>query len=447
MSDAGFLINVNEMADIEAERAIIEIIIDDALPATQQRAMAVSSLASVDFADAQTRVCFEAIEFLVTAGKPVDHLSVSAELRRRKCQFQSVSIRSSLLSVKDNLQHYIDVVQRESCKRQLMGVAQSISSSVPLDDVPTIDMVARFEADVRQCAPRGVGDPNAMHKLVEGAIIDLVARGKAGNKLVGLSTGLDDLDWMTQGLQPDNLVVIGSRPGMGKTSLAMQFAVEMATTGSPVLVASLEMSAKQLIGRTLSNMSRVSYNKIRNAYMTSWDWDSVGEAALKMADLPIIIEDATYQTTADIRARATRMANVGGIGAIIVDYLQIIEPINRTNNPVIDVGNISRELKRIANEFHVPVIALAQLSRNLEHRADKRPLLSDLRETGRIEADADTVMFIYRDSYYKRNEHRPNEMEQAEIIVAKQRDGQTGKSVVGFWPELMRFDNIDNRYE
>ena len=446
MTPDQFLLQVNAMSDINAEKAIIEIIIDTHIPAQSQRSLALASLTSQDFTDPQAQACFDAVVYLVDCGKPVDHLTVSAELRRRRLPYQSSSVRSSLVAVGENLEHYIAIVQREGAKRQLMGVADSIIRRVPEDNTPTVDLLGEFEEAVRKCAPRGTNSNGSMPNLVEQAMSELVQRGISGNRITGISTGLSDIDWMTQGMQPDSLIVLGSRPSMGKSSMMMQLAVQAAAQNAPSLVLSLEMTAKQLVNRLLASMSHVPHNRISNAYMTEHDWERVGDAALKLADMPIVIDDATVQTTFDIRAAATRMASTVGLGVIFIDYLQIIQPINPTRNPVIDVGNISSELKSIAKEFHVPVVALAQLSRSLEHRADKRPLLSDLRDSGAVEQWADMVWFLYRDNYYKRDASGIG-MEEAELIIAKNRDGKTGRSVIGFWPELMRFDNIERRYE
>jgi len=280
----------------------------------------------------------------------------------------------------------------------------------------------------------------------------LEERSQKKGFMSGVDTGFADLNWLTTGFSAGELIVIAARPGMGKTSIAMQMVQAAATSGKPALFFSLEMPASQLVERMLSAVSRVPFSKIRTASMTETEWQALSDAALILARIPVWIDDTRVCTVPQIRSKVARFIRQHGeVSEVCVDYLQLVQPVTATGNEVRDIGSISIALKTMAREVGVPVLALAQLSRSVEQRADKRPQLSDLRSSGQIEQDADVVIFIHREEYYKKGDVQmvaeeggaeTMKMEKAELIVAKQRNGARDTVTVGFWADLVRFDNL-----
>ncbi|HVB00992.1 MAG TPA: replicative DNA helicase, partial [Acidimicrobiales bacterium] len=260
-----------------------------------------------------------------------------------------------------------------------------------------------------------------------------------GEEITGVPTGYTDLDRLLAGLQPSNLVVVGARPSMGKTAFALGAAVHAALTGLPVLFFSLEMSHLELAQRVLSAEARVDATRMRNGRLLNTDYTKVTNAISRLSAAPLHIDDNPNVTVMDIRARARRMKSREGLGLVVVDYLQLMSGRNSAENRQVEISEISRGLKILARELNIPVVALSQLSRTLESRADKRPMLADLRESGAIEQDADVVMFIYRDELYNRE---TAERGSAQIIVSKHRSGPTGSVELAFVENYARFANM-----
>ena len=249
---------------------------------------------------------------------------------------------------------------------------------------------------------------------------------------------------MTAGLQRSNLIILAARPAMGKTTLVTNLAYNVATIEKkPVLFFSLEMSKEQLVDRMLADAAGVDSWNIQTGNLTEEDFSKLSEAMGEMAEAPIYIDDTPGITPLELRTKARRLAHEGELGLIIIDYLQLLEPATKTGNRVQEVSEISRSLKLIARELNVPVIALSQLSRQVENRDDKRPQLADLRESGSIEQDADIVMFIYREAYYNPETERENI---TDLILAKHRHGATGVVELYFHPERLRFMSLDRKH-
>jgi len=262
-----------------------------------------------------------------------------------------------------------------------------------------------------------------------------------GDAITGLATGYADLDELLAGLQPSNLIVVGARPSMGKTAFALGMVAHAGIKlNVPTLLFSLEMSHMELTQRLLGSEARVDANRMRTGKLREADWSKVGNAISRMSEAPIFIDDNPNLTVMDIRARARRLKSRVGLGLVVVDYLQLMTGRHGAENRQVEVSEISRGLKILARELEVPVVALSQLSRGLEQRQDKRPMLADLRESGSIEQDADVVMFIYRDEIY--NPESVESQGVAEIHVAKHRNGPTGVQRLAFIGHHTRFDNM-----
>jgi len=265
-----------------------------------------------------------------------------------------------------------------------------------------------------------------------------------GNKslITGVPTGFSGLDTLTSGFQKSDLIIIAARPSMGKTALALNIARNVSVdANTPVAIFSLEMSKEQLSMRLLCSESKVNSSNIRNGFLSKDNWTALTDAASTLTDAPVFIDDSADISATSIRAKARRLMMDEGLGLIIIDYLQLMRGRTSAERRDLEISEISRSLKALAKELDVPVVALSQLNRELEKRNDKRPMLSDLRESGALEQDADVVAFIYRDEVYNKDENNP-EKGTAEIIVAKQRNGPVGSLKLKFFKSYTRFENL-----
>jgi replicative DNA helicase len=295
---------------------------------------------------------------------------------------------------------------------------------------------------VFQVAERRVTDSlRPLHDLLADSLDRLEALYDRGESITGIPTGYLDLDERLSGLQPSSLVIVGARPSMGKTALALGMASHAAMEARiPVLYFSLEMSHSELTQRLLCSEARVDSSRIRNGRLLESDWPKISHAIGRLGEAPLYIDDNPNLTVMEVRAKARRLkSRLGQLGLVVVDYLQLMSSRNNAENRQVEVSEISRGLKILARELEVPVVALSQLSRNLEMRADKRPVLADLRESGSLEQDADVVMFLYRDELY-----HPESPDRgtAEIIVSKHRNGPTGSTQLAFLDHYTRFANM-----
>ena len=324
--------------------------------------------------------------------------------------------------------------------RRLIGVAGEIAEIAYDEPDDVTKALDEAENKVFQLADHQVTDSTRpLSELLGEAFDDLQAAYERGSALTGVATGYHDLDELLSGLQPDTLNIVGARPSMGKTAFALGAATHVAINdGLPVLFFSLEMGHKELTGRILWAEARVDSKKLRTGDFSETDWSKIGRAIGRL-DAPLYLDDNPNVTVMEIRAKARRMkARHGGLGLIVVDYLQLMSGRMGAENRQVEVSELSRGLKILARELRVPILALSQLSRNLESRADKRPMLSDLRESGSIEQDADVVMFIYRDEVYNPDS---SDRGAAEVIVAKHRNGPIGTRRLVFLGPYTRFDN------
>jgi replicative DNA helicase len=409
-------------------------------------ASAVETCSADDFYKPAHGHIFEAITNLYGHGEPADPVTVADELRRADLleAIGGVGILSSLQAntpATSNAARYARIVEEHALLRRLIGVAGEIAEmgySVPEDIAQVVD---EAETLVFKVAQRRVADTlKPIKELLEESLDRLEALFDRGEAITGVPTGYVDLDEQLAGLQPSNLLIVGARPGMGKTSFALGMVANAAMEAqTPVLFFSLEMSHSEISQRLLCAEARVDATRMRNGRLHESDWPKITHAIGRLAEAPIFIDDNPNVTVMDIRAKARRMKSRDGLGLVVVDYLQLMSGRARAENRQVEVSEISRSLKILARELEVPVVALSQLSRNLEMRADKRPVLADLRESGSLEQDADVVMFIYRDELY---DPESSDRGTAEVIVAKHRNGPTGKTQLAFLDHYTRFANM-----
>jgi replicative DNA helicase len=410
-------------------------------------AAAVQQVSASDFYKPAHAHVFEAIASLYGAGEPVDGVTVAEELSRADL-FDAIGGAATLAHLQastpatSNAGHYAKIVEEHSLMRKLISVAGEIADigyAQPDDVEKAVDQA---ESMVFQVAERKVTDTLApMHDLMEGSLDRLEALYERGDSITGVATGFHDLDDILAGLQDSALIVIGARPAMGKTALGLGMAANAALEAQrPVLLFSLEMSHLELTQRMLCSEARVDSKRIRTGNLQEADWSKISHAVGRLGDAPIWIDDNPNLTVMEIRAKARRLkAKIGDLGLVVVDYLQLMTGRNGAESRQVEVSEISRGLKILARELETPVVALSQLSRGLESRTDKRPMLADLRESGSIEQDADVVLFLYRDEVYDpESPHRGT----AEIIVSKHRNGPTGVARVAFLDHFTRFENM-----
>ena len=407
------------------------------------------AVTAADFYRPDHRLIFRQISRLAEESEPVDVITVadklqaSGELERAGGLSYLTELAQSTPSA-SNIRAYAQVVGERANLRRLISVAQDIAESgFNPEGRSSEELLDEAERRIMQIAEQGpkAGGPQALRPLLQTAIGRIEELFQSGGDITGLSTGYLDLDGMTSGLQPSDLVIIAGRPSMGKTSFAMNL-VEHATMNQdkPVLVFSMEMPADQLIVRMLSSIGRINQTRIRNGKLEMEDWDKLAAAVGKLKDANLLIDDTPALTPTELRSRARRVAREhGDIGMIMVDYLQLMQVAGSSEGRTAEISEISRNLKAVAKEFKCPMVALSQLNRSLEQRPNKRPVNSDLRESGAIEQDADVIMFIYRDEVY--NEDSP-EKGVAEIIIGKQRNGPIGVCRLAFIDQFTRFENL-----
>jgi replicative DNA helicase len=343
-----------------------------------------------------------------------------------------------------NIRAYADIVRERSLLRHLIRVSGEIAGSAYESEGRSAkDLVDDAERRVFEIAEAGrrTGSGFVPLRDILGATIDrLDMLHENQGQLTGVATGYTDLDRMTAGLQPGDLIIVAGRPSMGKTTLALNIAENAAISGNvPVAVFSMEMSREQLSMRMISSLGRVDQSHLRTGMFGDEDWARINGAIAQMKVAPVYIDDSGALTPTEVRARARRLSRERGLGLIVVDYLQLMQVAGTKENRATEISEISRSLKALAKELKVPVIALSQLNRGVEQRTDKKPVMSDLRESGAIEQDADVIMLIYREEVYEPETARKGI---ADIIIAKQRNGPTGEVHLTFLGKYTRFENL-----
>ncbi|MGR8980903.1 MAG: replicative DNA helicase [Gammaproteobacteria bacterium] len=343
-----------------------------------------------------------------------------------------------------NIVSYANIVRDRSVLRQLIHIGTEISNSAfNPDGRDTSELLEQAEREVFKIAEqrqRGQSGFLAIKSLLARAVDKIEVMFAQEGSITGVSTGFTELDRLTSGLQPSDLIIVAGRPSMGKTTIAMNMAENVAIkSGAPVAVFSMEMPGDALAMRMMSSLGRIDQHRVRTGKLEDDDWPRLTSAMSLLAETKLFIDDTPALTTTEVRSRARRlMREHGQLGLVVLDYLQLMQSPSSGDNRVQQISDISRGLKALAKELNVPVIALSQLNRNLEQRPNKRPLMSDLRESGAIEQDADLILFVYRDEVY--NEDSPDKGI-AEIIIGKQRNGPLGTVRLTFLGQYTRFEN------
>lgn len=406
-------------------------------------------LCEQDFYRYEHRLIFRAMGHLVELNKPVDHLTVTEALRAAN-ELEQIGGEVYLFELANNtpsavnISAYADIVRERSVLRQLINAANQITDNIYNPQGRSItellDAAERSVFSISEQGARGDGPVNVKEFLAK-TMDRIDTLFHANTPITGMPTGYHDFDEMTSGLQSSDLVIVAGRPSSGKTALAMNIAEHVAIKSrAPVLVFSMEMPGEAIVMRLLSSLCRIDQLRIRTGKLADEDWPRISSTVSMLSDAPLYIDDSPGLSPAEMRARARRLAKEHGqLGLIVVDYLQLMQVPGGGENRTAEISEISRSLKGLAKELKVPVIALSQLNRGLEQRADKRPVMSDLRESGAIEQDADLIVFIYRDEVY--NENSPDKGT-AEIIIAKQRNGPIGKVRLTFLGQYTCFENF-----
>lgn len=403
-----------------------------------------------DFYQHSHRLIFRAIELLITEEQFVDLVTVAAKLEELGTIEQTGgraylnSLTNSIPST-ENCAAYADIVRERSQQRRLISAASKIMhTAYEPEGNSTLTLLSDAEKAIAEIAEGNRQDSGPQHVkgLFKSTVNDLREIATNPGGLTGLPTGFIEIDKRTSGLQKADMVIVAARPSMGKTTYAMNL-VENAliATGRPCLVFSMEMPASSILLRMLSSQAKIDQTKVRSGNLAREDWDAITVAMRKVVNLPLYIDDTPALTPQEVRARARKVyrENDNDLAVIMIDYLQLMRVSGKSEGRTQEISEISRSLKAIAKEFNCPVIALSQLNRSLEQRPNKRPVMSDLRESGAIEQDADIIQFIYRDEVYNEDsEHKGV----AEIITGKHRNGPIGIDRLSFTGKYTRFDNL-----
>lgn len=408
-----------------------------------------------DFYDEKHQIIYKTMLDLYDQHQPIDLLTITSELKRSK-QLKGIggapylTELSNFVPAASHARAYAEIIERASTRRRLIEAGTEIAEKAYEEDANVSDLVGAAEKKLFEVSDKIIKtDYTPMDKLLADAFDRIEELHKNKGALRGLKTGFRDLDKKTAGFQKGDLIIIGARPAMGKTTFAQNLAYNIASINNRgVLFFSMEMAANEIVDRMISDVSGVDNWKMRTGNLTDDEFSRINDAMGEMDELPIYIDDTSSMTIMDLRNKARRAAHDHDIGIVIVDYLTLIQGSDRYKGQrVQEVTEISRGLKILARELEIPVIALAQLSRNVTGRDDPRPVLSDLRESGSIEQDADLVMFLHRPDYYRQNDDNYEETHITELLVQKHRHGAIGKIELYFHPELLRFMSLDKTRE
>lgn len=402
-----------------------------------------------DFYEEPHILIYDTLKELNDEGIPIDITIVSDRLENSK-NLNSVGNIEYLLEIINsvpsaaNLDYYIKIVHDKSVLRRLIKASNDITTSSYASDSPVNDILDEAEKKIFDVVKRRkTSEFMNIQDVIFKAQSDLEILAKNKNEITGLATGFYELDKLTSGLHENELIIIAARPAMGKTAFTLNLATNVAkSTKKSVAIFTLEMSAEQLVNRMFSSLGQIDFSKFRNGNFDNEDWKKLSEAVSQLADTNIKIDDTPGLTVSDIRSKCRRLAaSKDGLALVVIDYLQLIMGSGKNaSNRQQEVSEISRSLKMMALELHVPVIAVAQLSRAVEGRPDKRPLMSDLRESGSIEQDADMVAFLYRDDYYNK-EAKVSDVSISEFIIGKNRSGPTSTIELLFKGGTVTFAN------
>lgn len=435
--------------DLNAEKSILGamLISDAAFPEILER------IKYTDFYDQKHALIFHAMTTLYESHRPIDLLTLTAELKSQKVlkEVGGASYLTALTNFVPTASHasaYADLIAEASTRRRLIRAGTEIVEKAYEDGNEIGEVVGQAEKQLFEVSDQTTKtDYDKLEDLLVDAYERMEKLHQNKGALRGLKTGFRDLDNKTAGLQPGDLIIVGARPAMGKTTFAQNLAYNAATINRRgVLFFSMEMAKAEIVDRMIADVSTTDSWKIRTGNISDEDFARIGDALGEMGEVPLYLDDTSSMTILELRNKARRAAHDHDIGLIIVDYLQLLQGSDRyAGNRVQEVTEISRGLKTLARELEIPVIALAQLSRGVTGRDDPRPVLSDLRESGSIEQDADLVMFLHRPDYYRQNQDDFEPTNITELIIAKHRHGPVGKVELYFHPELLRFMSLDKK--
>jgi replicative DNA helicase len=429
--------------NLEAEQSVLGAVLlsDTALPAL----IIDERLQPEDFYRESHGRIFRAMLDLHTVGEPVDALTLVEHLKQAG-DLESVGGRATVdllagsVPAVGNVRQYAKIVRDNAMLRRLLRASYEIQSRVHSHEAPPRELVDLAERAILEVAHEDSRkDFRAIHDLLSSELDKLERLSREGKAITGTSSGFEDLDTITGGFQPGNLIILAARPSMGKSALMANFAENAALDAKKaVALFSLEMSEGELAQRFIASQASIKGDDLRKGRVPASRWGKILQASNRLAESPLYVDDSSDLSVLDVRAKARRLAqqHADGLGLILIDYLQLMRAHGGIENRVEQIGQISRGLKTLARELEVPVIALSQLNRGVEQRTDKRPVLSDLRESGAIEQDADLVMFIYRDEYYDKESEREGI---ADLIVSKHRNGGLGMVELAFQKEFPRF--------
>jgi replicative DNA helicase len=429
--------------NIEAEESILSRILLEGTTLLE----VVEILAPADFYRTSHQKIFAAMTDLFNRNEPIDTVTVANHLKESG-QLEQVGGAAYLARLLDvppavDAPHYAGIVHDKAVLRRLIEKSNAIAKRCFLEQGNTDDIVDYAEASIFEVTEKKARQAfYPLSRLIDGNIDFLEEKQKNKSLVTGVPTGFTQLDNLTSGLQNADLIILAGRPSMGKTALALNIARNAAVDhGVPVAIFSLEMSKEQLSLRMLCAEASIDSSRLRSGFFSMEDWERVTDAAGVLSAAPIFIDDSASLSAMDVRAKARRLKMDKNIGLIIIDYLQLMQGRAGAERRDLEISEISRGMKALAKEISLPVIALSQLNRMLEQRTDKRPRLSDLRESGALEQDADVVAFIYRDEVYNKEETNPRKGI-AEVILAKQRNGPTGDALLTFLAAYTRFENM-----
>ena len=428
---------------IEAEQSVIGSMLMD-----RDAIIAASEIVTADeFYQHQYGVMFEAMVELFNEGKPVDLVTLQDRLKEKDVPPEVSSLDFvrdiiTMVPTSANVRFYANIVREKAVLRKLIKINEEIANTCYVGKEKLEDILAMTEKSVfNLLQDRGGGDFVPIRQVALNVLEKIEIASRNQGAVTGIPTGFLDLDYKTSGMQPSDFILIAARPSMGKTAFVLNLVDYISVKKNlPCMIFSLEMSKEQLVNRMLSMESNVDSQKLRTGSLTDSDWDAVVECIGIIGGSKLIIDDTPGISITELRSKCRKMKLEYGLSMIIIDYLQLMSGSGRGgDNRQQEISEISRSLKALAREMNAPVVALSQLSRACETRQDHRPMLSDLRESGAIEQDADVVMFLYRDDYYNKDTDKPNV---AEVIIAKQRNGPIGTVELLWRPEYTKFVNM-----
>ena len=432
--------------NLDAEKAVLGamMISEEAI------GIAIEHLDSFYFYETRHQKIFESVKDLYASRRNVDLITLSDYLKN-KAVFDSVGGVSYLAELADfvptaaNVMYYIDIVKEKGIQRQLIKnsteiISKSYGTNVNIDEL--VDAAEQLIFEIATAKQKQ--QATQIKDLVKAAIENIDNLYQRKDAITGVPTGFVDFDRMTSGLQKSDLIIVAGRPSMGKSALAVSIGEYAAVEKNiPLAIFSLEMSKEQLVQRMLCSQAQVDAHKVRTGFLSPSDWPHLTKAAGRLSNVPIFIDDTPAISVLELRAKARRLKASHNIGLIIVDYLQLMQSSVKSESRQQEISEISRSLKALARELSVPLIAISQLSRAVESRQDHRPQLSDLRESGAIEQDADVVVLLMREEYYTPTEENRGI---AEAIIAKQRNGPVGSVKLKFFKEFVKFANLDTSH-